>query len=95
MFFLQSLTLKVFERGQYEQPHTKALQQALQALKSLTCLKLTFYWTQPWDSRANIDSAGFSKAAAKLTRLRCALPEFSTQEHSVVVDRAFIAATSQ
>ena len=44
LFFLQSLSLQVVERGEDELAHTVELGRALRALTSLTSLKLDWKW---------------------------------------------------
>ena len=64
--------MKVRERGIHQQPHTVALQKALQALTGLTRLKLDIYWDEGIyeDVKANVDPEGFSKAVVGMTELR-------------------------
>ena len=67
---LQSLSLVVTERGEFWQPHTRAMERSLLALTRLTYLKLIYMW-RPANGGIALESDAIPRAIALMMELRC------------------------
>ena len=96
---MQTLTLRVVERGEDDLLHTVALGKALRALTSLTSLSLDNTWDPgEWGDGCGGPQEYFAEAIVRMTELRSARsPSYSHSFHNSVkgLSRACEKALSQ